>query len=110
MKQFNVLDYNWNTKTIDKYDVLPYFRDTWNDSIYNFDKENVHTKDNLKDWILRASQYQFWARCQYEFMIAPWPYREETLVKDLIKIDVHKQIKMNIDIITDILATEFKIF
>ena len=47
MKQFNVLDYNWNTKTIDKYDVLPYFRDAWNDSISNFDKENVHTKDNF---------------------------------------------------------------
>ena len=74
MKQFNVLDYNWNTKTIDKYDVLPYFRDAWNDSIYNFDKENVHTKDNLKDWILRASKYQFWARCQYEFLIASWPF------------------------------------
>lgn len=109
MKQFNVLDYNWNEKTIDKYDVLPYFRDTWNSAKFNFDKQNVHTKEDLKKWILRSSQYQFWARCEYEFMIAPWPYREETLTQDLTKIDVHHQIEMNIDIITDILAEEFKL-
>jgi hypothetical protein len=31
------------------------------------------------------------------------------IIRDMYKIDVHEQIMMNIDIITDILAVEFKI-
>ena len=108
-KIFNVLEYDFNTRKISYYDVLPYFRNCWTDKGYNFEKDKVKDRKTLKEWIKRTSRYNFWARCQYEFLTAPWPYREDKLIEDMKKIDVHEQIMMNIDIITDILFNEFKI-
>ena len=130
MKKFNVLEFNWNTGEKSEYDVLPYFRDCWNNKKFNFDKQDVKTKEDLKKWIKRASQYQFWSRCEYEFLMGAWPFSTRDVIKelqtvdinmdndikisniitrDMYKIDVHEQIMMNIDIITDILFNEFKI-
>ena len=96
------------------------------------------SKSKLKDWIIDRSRYMYWARCQYEFLIGSWPfgsYRlkqemkeflknnpqlnlddinqnirfENIIIRDMDKIDIHYQIMMNIDIITDILAEEFKL-
>lgn len=130
IKTFNVILYNNKPEF---YDILPYFRRMWEHRY----KEEVKNKKELKDWVIRMSQYQFWARCEYEWLIASWPfgmknisedlskyfsnkkeeqdsYTESVYVSNIItqnmtKIDVHYQIMMNIDIITDILAEEFKI-
>ena len=106
--KFNVLEYDWHGRKATTYDVLPYFRNTWNGK-FNFDKKNVVDKKTLQEWIESTSRYMFWARCQYEFLMAPWPYKEDTLIKDMYKIDVHEQIMNNIDVITNILYEEFKI-
>ena len=130
MKTFNVILYYTKPEL---YDVLPYFRRMWEGR----HKEEVENKKDLKDWVIRMSQYQFWARCEYEWLIASWPFGTKNISEDLskyyskkekeqdsytesvyvsniitqnmTKIDVHYQIMMNIDIITDILAEEFKI-
>lgn len=130
MKKFNVIEYDWSKRTKSEYDVLPYFRRVWNDKKFNFDKKEVKTKEDLKKWIIKASHYQYWARCEYEFLIAPWPFGSKKMldelqkieikqensieisniiIEDMYKIDVHEQIMMNIDIITEILSKEFKI-
>lgn len=130
MKKFNVIEYDWTKRTKSEYDVLPYFRRVWNDKKFNFDKNEVKTKEDLKKWIMRASHYQYWARCEYEFLIAPWPFGSKKMldelqkieikqensieisniiIEDMYKIDIHEQIMMNIDIITEILSKEFKI-
>lgn len=106
---FNVLEYNWNTRKPSYYNVIPYFKNNWNNKKSNFEKEKVKDKKTLKEWIERASQYQYWARCEYEFLMGPWPYREDTIINDLKKIDIHEQIMMNIDILTDLLYSEFKL-
>ena len=133
--KFNVLEYNFTTKKVDYYDVLPYFRRCWEDRKFNFDKKDVKSKDDLKNWIKRASQYQYWARCEYEFLMAPWPFGSyqfkqdmsellkqgvnldnidenikfsNTITREMYKIDVHEQIMMNIKVVTDILYEEFK--
>lgn len=129
MKTFNVLLYKNNK--IEYYDILPYFRSNWK-------PENIDTitsRKDFKEWIIGTSQYKFWARCQYEFLIAPWPFGSyqmnlkvrQVLSKenfdlgsykdnidfynavacDMSKIDVHEQIMMNIDIIVNILWDEF---
>ena len=133
-RQFNVLHLKFDNKKVEYYDVLPYFRECWKEK-HRFEKENVTDKKSLKEWVERASRYQFWARCQYEFLIAPWPlgsYEMNKKVRQLItnkdfdlgdyndninfynaimcdmsKIDIHEQIMMNIDIIVDILWEEF---
>lgn len=134
-KKFNVLEYNFTTKKVDYYDVLPYFRSCWKNKKFNFDKKDVKSKDDLKNWIKRSSQYQYWARCEYEFLIASWPFGSyqfkqdmsellkrgvnldniddnikfsNTITREMYKIDIHKQIMMNIDVITNILYEEFE--
>ena len=137
-KKFNVLLRDFNKKKPTFYDVLPYFRREWKERPYNWDKDYknvpVKTKEELKKWIKDRSQYQFWSRCEYEFLIAKWPFGGRQLTEDMEKfiatnpdlkdyktnidmcniitkdmdiIDVHEQIMMNIDIVTDILYDEF---
>lgn len=133
---FNVIEYDWVTKKIKPYNVLPYFRDVWKDKTFNLSKKDVVDKKTLKEWIIKASHYTFWARCEYECLIAPWPFGSKAMneklkklltadfniddykqnvdfcnavTTDMQKIDVHEQIMMNIDIIVEILSKEFKI-
>lgn len=134
--EFNVIEYDWTARKIKPYNVLPYFRDVWKNKTFNLAKKDVVDKDTLKEWIIKASHYNFWARCEYECLIAPWPFGSKRMneqikkvlkpefniddysqnidfcnavMTDMEKIDIHTQIMMNIDIITDILFDEFKI-
>lgn len=123
MKKFNVLEYKFNR--LKSYDVLPFFRRCWTD-----EKEKVSDRQSLKEWIVRKSSWHFHCRCEYEFLIASWPFssyrRNEALMgktiskenifeitniftREMEKIDVHYQIMMNIDTVVDILAEEFGI-
>ena len=130
-KKFNVLLRDFNKKKPIPYDVLPYFRREWEERYKDIP---VKTKEDLKKWIKDLSQYQFWSRCEYEFLIAKWPFGGWQLTEDMEKfiatnpnlkdnktnidmcniitkemdvIDVHEQIMMNIDVVTDILYDEF---
>lgn len=130
MKEFNVMEFDFNSKKAIKRDVLPYFRSMWEDKKWDsFGKSKVKTKEEFKGWVLQVSAYQFWARCEYEFVVGSWPfgsykYKERMMelgactdenyldicnaaLMEMEKIDIHDQIKMNIDIITDILYSEF---
>ena len=140
-KIFNVLEYDFNNRTRKYYDVLPYFRSSWKKKSYHHmsdDGKQPSNKKELKEWIINISKYQFWSRCEYEFLMGAWPFGSHKMNEDIMEylnnhpgfnikdyndnvdfiniitrdmylIDVHEQIMMNIDIITDILAVEFKI-
>lgn len=138
MKQvFNVLWLNFSTKKVEYYDVLPYFRDCWNNKCYKEEIKAIKSFDQLKDWIIGKSRYMYWARCQYEFLIAGWPFGgkrlkddvklllasefniddydqclkfENIIIKDMTKIDIHYQIMMNIDIVVNLLNNEFYVY
>lgn len=140
MEKYNVLWMNINSKKVEEYDVLPYFRREWKKNPYFYDYKNndkkslVETKEQLKEWIRRWSKYQFWGQCEYEFLIGSWPFgsykmkndikdaiknninldtidgsikMDNIITQDMEKIDIDRQIMMNIDIITDILYEEF---
>ena len=96
MTSFNVLRWDFNKDCLIYYDVLPYFR-----SCFSKEKKKPKTKEELKEFIEKKSMYQFWARCEYEMICHGWPVK-----KNEYKLDIHTQIIMNIDIITDILAKE----
>lgn len=88
----------------------------------------------FKEWVIGRSKYMFWARCEWEMLIGSWPYGskrindqmkefmsegrnlddyndsivlDNIITTDMEKIDVHRQIEMNIGIIVDILYQEF---
>ena len=138
MKQvFNVLWLNFSTKKVEYYDVLPYFRDCWNNKCYKDEIKAIKSFVQLIDWIIGKSRYMYWARCQYEFLIAGWPFGgkrlkddvklllasefniddydqclkfENIIIKDMTKIDIHYQIMMNIDIVVNLLNNEFHVY
>jgi hypothetical protein len=116
MKQkFNVLIWDFNTDTIEHYDVLPYFRNRYKERVEinrkysnskDFDPNNEYTKvpvtlEDFKKFVKNESMYQFWSRCEYEMICHGWPVQ-----KNNYKLDVHEQIMMNIDIITEILLKD----
>lgn len=90
----------------------------------------------FSEWVRGRSQYMFWARCEWEMLIGSWPYGskrindqmkefmstprdldnyqdsialDNIITTDMEKIDVHRQIEMNIGVIVDILYTEFNL-
>ena len=99
MKQFNVIIWDINRDTLESYDVLPYFRNAY---IECKKKDRPSTLEEWKEFIERRGRYQFWARCEYEILISPWPTNNKQF-----KIDVWQQIKNNIDIVAEILANEY---
>lgn len=133
---FNVLWLNFSTKKVEYYDVLPYFRDCWNNKRYKNEIKAIKSFDQLKDWIIGKSRYMYRARCEYEFLIANWPFGCKKMYDDLKcflpvynigdwdhdikfcniitnsmeKIDVYDQIMMNIDIVVNLLNNEFHVY
>ena len=120
---FNVLRWGSYQDTIEHYDVLPSFRNAlearkkeWkkNQKSKRFQKyledglidlkyyKYPETKEELKEFILDTSLYLYWAKCEHEIIIHAWPVR-----KNDYKMDVHEQVKMNIDVITDLLYDEY---
>lgn len=137
-KEFKVLLMDINKKTYEEYDILPYFRREWKIRPFGRDEKYkkipVTTKPQLREWVDAFAKYQFWSRCQYEFLMAQWPFCTRKInddirhyvkvnpdannekddiqlcniiIKDMVKIDVYEQIRMNIDVIVDILYEEF---
>ena len=98
MKNFNVLIWDINGNKLTTTDVLPYFRDEY--KCVKKDKR-PQTINEWKEFIKSWGMYQYWARCEYEIIVSPWPTQNKN-----VKIDVWYQISNNIDIIAEILYEE----
>jgi len=105
---FNVLLWNFNTDSLEHYDVLPYFRERYKEnqkkakskrasSIYKL----VETLDDMRELVKKSSLYMFWARCEYEMILHGWPVQ-----RNEYKLDVHEQVMMNIETISKLLFEE----
>ena len=119
MKQFNVINFDFNAKKFKAYDVIPYFVREYHEQIerYNAAKlelEEAKTEDEIKiaksnldywkvpvtfdefkQFVKDRAQYQFWSRCEYEIILVDWPCQ-----KTEEKWDVYDQIMMNLDVVT----------
>lgn len=110
---YNVMLFDFNKKCVVAYDIMPYLISTWKEEkkrknkVFfgkNYDKTYMpKTFDDIKQWILHASQYQFWSRCEYEFIASNWPGQQHEE-----KIDAYKQIEFNIDVLTNHFMKEIK--
>lgn len=146
LKKFYVLVHNINTNNVEMKDILPYFRQQWNNKKFIFikDKELLKKKDIknreiFKEWVLNTSMHEFHCRCQHEIVVGHWPFGSyqlkenmkdffnknpninfddykqnidfiNVILKEMSKIDVHYQLEANIEVLTDILIEEFKLF
>lgn len=121
MKQFNVINFDFNAQKFEAYDVIPHLVRAYNEQVERnntalFDLRSARTEqevelaksnlqywkipktfDEFKDFVKKESQYQFWSRCEYEIILVDWPCQ-----KTEEKWDVYDQIMMNLDIVTQI--------
>lgn len=103
MKQFNVIFHDTNEGDFIKYDVIPYFVRCYKNKKKQKNKELPSTFEEFKKFVENESRYMFWSRCEYELILSSWPPIKNEREK---KIDIHWQIMMNIDNITDIVMNE----
>ena len=115
MEQFNVLTWNFNSDSIEHYDVIPYFVRAYNErkkraKRKSFQKASEEyrktygvpeTHEEFMDFVKDESMYMFWSRCEWEMIVHGWPAQ-----KNEYKIDVHEQVMMNIGHIADIVMSE----
>ena len=117
---FNVLTWDFNHDNLEHYDVLPYFRNAYAERkkrakgkrVQKIVEKNPDMKkyygvpasfEEMKEYVRDESLYMFWSRCEWEMICHGWPAR-----KNDYKIDVHEQIMMNLDTVTDILWKEIE--
>lgn len=98
IKHFNVINYDYNRKKFISYDIIPYLV-----NVYEKLEEKPKTYKELQSFIEEESMYQFWSRCEYEIILMDWPCQKKSE-----KWDIYDQIKMNLDIITNVLIDNIK--
>lgn len=99
IKPYYVLAWDVNRRTVEYYNIMTYLVDTYKENKKRknkiFGNGNLSSFDDFKAFILDASKYQFWSRCEYEIVVGGFPPTD-----DKKKIDVYDQIEHNIDVIT----------
>lgn len=64
-------------------------------------KDDTKMPETIEDFKIFVDYYAFgmyWARCEYEVIVTGWP-----VSKNDYKLDVYEQVKMNLDIVAQIL-------
>lgn len=100
-KPFYTIIYDINKKSFEPYDVMPYLINEY--KVKKKKKKHPNTFDEFKKFIEGASMYMYWSRCEYELILTSWPNEDKQK-----KIDIHNQIMMNIDVITNLLMDNVK--
>jgi hypothetical protein len=95
---FNVINFEFNSREFEAYDVMPYLISCY-DKVKR-KKECPVTFVEFKEFVKSRSMYMYWSRCEYEVILSDWPNQ-----KTHKKIDVHWQIMMNLDTVTNILMS-----
>lgn len=93
---FYVINEDINSREFKQYNVMPYFINCYKEARKK--KKQPKTFDEFKEFVKSNSMYMYWSRCEWEILCSSWPCED---VKK--KIDVHWQIKMNIDLVTRVL-------
>lgn len=101
MIPFNVIFFEFNKQTPTVHNIMPYLIN-WYKSVSVSLRPNLKDFKSCKDWVDARLRNQYWSRCEYEFIMVHWPYKENNILDKAHKIDIYEQCKMNLDIITQI--------
>lgn len=111
-KKFNVFVWEFNSSSPEAYDIIAPLANEWKSkkgkksAYWGYDsktKANLSQPSTMKEleaWVDREAQYRWWAKCEYEMIVSPWPPKEDTDKK----VDVYSQVKANLSLITEVLA------
>ena len=120
----------YNRKNFEPYNIMRYLIDSYKETKKNKWRKTPETFEEFKVFVIDVSRYQFWSRCEYEILLGQWPFgsykmRQEMkkfiatspnlddystdidffniVTRDMEKIDVYWQIKMNLEVVTRLL-------
>lgn len=103
--EWNVLLFDWNKKTTINYNIFSFrFIELVNEKLNKNELQNI---DELKQLILNWSRRKYWCKSEYEILVGDLSIRD---VRSLEKIDVFRQIEMNIDRIVEYINKELNLF
>lgn len=98
MRKFNVIAEDFNKKEFVSYDVIPYLVEAYKKTN---PRNRPKTFEEFKKFVEVESRFQWWSRCEYEIVLKSWPNENHSK-----KIDIFDQIKMNIDLISELIMEE----
>ena len=102
MLSWKVLNYDINKRKVVDYEV---FNTKYEEELKKARKNKKFTdRESLKEYLRKDFQYYFWSRAEYEIMVSSLSCK---FVKPE-KIDVFRQLEMNLDRITDYVISECK--
>ena len=124
MIPFYILLHDVNSRHSEKYDIMPYFVDTYTECLerkwwwpMEDPKKQPEAIEDIKQFIIRSGKHQFRSRCQYEYLMLSWPPGRmdtledcQNLINHAEKIDGWEQIEMNFDIILKIFVKNIEKF
>lgn len=96
-----VLNYDSNKHKVVDYEVLKYYEE---DLKKDRKKRKFTNYDELKDYLRRKFMHDYWSKCECEIAVGSLLSKEN----ELEKIDIFRQLDMNIDRITEYVIREMK--
>lgn len=95
---FYVIHFNFNARVFEKYDIMQYLIDRYNEAKRDRYQNTPVTHDEFDEFVRSKSMNMYWARCEYEVLLQDWPCKKTTK-----KIDIYWQILNNIDLVVRLL-------
>lgn len=96
-----VLNYDWNKKKVVNQNV--FYEGTYDELKKARKNKKFSNRQELKEFLRRDFQYHYWSKVECEIMVGDVGIRN---IDDLEKIDIYRQLEMNLDQITDYVIKE----
>lgn len=101
---WNVIDYDFNSKSITSYNILNQY--LLMDIQKDINRKKINNYEELKEWLDKEFKYDYWCRAECEMMVGSLYTKS---IEELTKIDMYTQIKMNLDTITQLIIDKCQI-
>lgn len=127
---FNVVMFNHNKREVEAYNIMPYLMDCYANTKKKKRLKTPVTFEEFKQFVKDESRYMYWSRCEWEVLVAHWPFGSKRMtdelkaflkkdvnlddygqhidflniiIRDMDKMDVFWQIMNNHDVVTRLL-------
>lgn len=109
VEQYNIFDNSrvqeWTEKAVKKYLRAPSKFWKYRRNYETNEYEYIYGWDAFLEELRSIFMNQFWARCEYEFLILPWPCNENEVP---YKIDIWEQLEPNLEFIAHEVIRQWK--
>ena len=98
--EWYVLRYDFNEKQIVNYNVMTGIAELVCKKVRSGD---IYNKETLKEFLKREFMHDYWSRAEYEILVS---YLGSVTTENAEKVDVWRQLEMNLDRIVEYVNTK----